>query len=808
MTAFVVFRTLVSHWRRHKLEFATLVIGLAVATALWSGVQALNAEARASYDRAAAALDGDGLASIRSIGGQGIDLADYVALRRSGWPVSPILDGNLQWGEVTLRVIGIDPLTLPPAAETLQIEDGNARFVEFLSPPGLGYVAPETLARLTAEGLPPLAEAANLPRDTLLVDIGVAGQLLDRPGALSRLLLPAETEARTLPADLAARLELVAPDADGDLARLTDSFHLNLTAFGFLSFVVGLFIVYSAIGLAFEQRKPALRTLRACGVSARQLAAMMGLELVLIALVAGFVGVVAGYAIAAALLPDVAASLRGLYGAQVPGRLNLSPSWWLAGIAISVLGALAASGTSLWRAARLPLLATAQPQAWLAAERRRLRLQLVAAALLTVTALGFLLAGEGLVSGFAVMGGLLVAAALALPALLAGILGFGARRATSPLGQWIWADSRQQLSGLSLALMALLLALAVNVGVGTMVSSFRQTFIGYLDQRLAAELYLSGTDDAQAAEIAGWLQARGDVEAVLPIWRAEGRFRDWPLEVYGVLDHSTYRDNWPLIAALPDAWDRVATAQGVLVSEQMSRRFGLAPGDPVTLPAATGRWETSVAAVYADYGNPAAQVMVAQDAFVARWPDADASRMAVRTDPDTVGPLVRELQREFDLGDDAVIDQAALKDLSRGIFERTFAVTVALNALTLIVAGIALLTSLLTLGATRLGQMAPVWALGLTRARLARIEMGKTLGLAALTALAALPLGLAVAWVLTAVINVQAFGWRLPVHFFPGQWVTLGALALITAFLAALWPVWQLRKAPPLLLLQRFSNER
>jgi putative ABC transport system permease protein len=50
-------------------------------------------------------------------------------------------------------------------------------------------------------------------------------------------------------------LRVAAPEDSGDLARLTDSFHLNLTAFGFLSFVVGLFIVYSAIGLAFEQRK-------------------------------------------------------------------------------------------------------------------------------------------------------------------------------------------------------------------------------------------------------------------------------------------------------------------------------------------------------------------------------------------------------------------------------------------------------------------------------------------------------------------------------------------------------------------------
>ncbi|WP_287161923.1 hypothetical protein, partial [Mesorhizobium sp.] len=51
-----VLEALASHWRRNRLQLLTLVLGLALATALWSGVQAINAEARASYDAAAATL--------------------------------------------------------------------------------------------------------------------------------------------------------------------------------------------------------------------------------------------------------------------------------------------------------------------------------------------------------------------------------------------------------------------------------------------------------------------------------------------------------------------------------------------------------------------------------------------------------------------------------------------------------------------------------------------------------------------------------------------------------------------------------
>jgi putative ABC transport system permease protein len=262
------------------------------------------------------------------------------------------------------------------------------------------------------------------------------------------------------------------------------------------------------------------------------------------------------------------------------------------------------------------------------------------------------------------------------------------------------------------------------------------------------------------------------------------------------------------MARAPDAWNQVAEGAGAMISEQMARRLGLDPGDALSLPTPNGEWRVSVAGVYPDYGNPEGQVLANEAAMLAHWPGADRRRLGARADPAGVPAMLADLRAEFGLGQDEAYDQAALKALSARIFDRTFAVTVALNALTLAVAGIALLTSLLTLADARLVQLAPVWALGLTRRRLAWIEAGKALSLAALTALAALPLGLALAWVLTAVVNVRAFGWQLPVELFPGQWARLFALALATAALAALWPAWRLRSVSPLRLLQGFSNER
>jgi putative ABC transport system permease protein len=156
--------------------------------------------------------------------------------------------------------------------------------------------------------------AEGVPGGIALADIAVADRLLGRGGAIDRLLiLPNQPLVQPSLADVAPELERRLPGAEAEIARLTDSFHLNLTAFGLLSFAVGVFIVHGAVGLAFEQRRPTFRTLRARGLPARRLLLLLGVELLFLALVAGAAGMALGGLVAAALLPDVAATLRGLY---------------------------------------------------------------------------------------------------------------------------------------------------------------------------------------------------------------------------------------------------------------------------------------------------------------------------------------------------------------------------------------------------------------------------------------------------------------------------------------------------------------
>lgn len=788
------FAALLSHWVRNPVQLFTLLAGLALATGLWSGVQAINAEARASYDAAASALDEGRYDRLVARDGGAFGQDVFVALRRAGWLVSPMLSGDLDG----VRLIGIDALTAPAGMGPVNLS-GDLDLAGFLTGGDQVFANGATASRL--DGVTVLI-TPDLADDTAVADIGTAQRLLDRAGRIDSLLVRPD-QPRNLPplAQIAPDLTLQPAQGGTDIAGLTDSFHLNLTAFGLLSFAVGIFIVHGAIGLAFEQRRGMVRTLRALGLPLNRLIGLMLAELLVFALVAGVIGVALGYVIAALLLPDVAATLRGLYGADVSGTLQLRPSWWASGLGIALAGTLLAGGSALWGIARMPLLAAAQPRALAMAAGRRARWQMGAALVLLAVAFVLGFNADGLVTGFALLGTLLIGAALALPPVLNGVLAFASGQARSVTAQWFWADTRQQLPGLSLALMALMLAIAANIGVSTMVSSFRLTFTGFLDQRLASELYISTDSAEQTAALVAFAEGAG--AAVLPIQSADVQIAGQPAEVFGTRDHATYRDNWRFLQSTPDAWDATFAGQAVVINEQLARRAGLALGDPVEIGALT----LPVAGIYGDYGNPIGQVVLALDAFALQFPGVEPRQFGLRVAGDPAD-FVTGLTEATGIGAGQTIDQAGIKALSLAIFERTFTVTTALNILTLAVAGFAILMSLLTLAAMRVPQLAPAWAMGMTRAALGRLELLRAVMLAVLTAALALPLGLALAWVLLAVVNVAAFGWQLPMYLFPLDYARLGGFALLAAVLAAGWPAWRLARTPPGDLLKVFANER
>ncbi len=258
------------------MQLATLLIGLISATALWSGVQAINQQARNAYDRAAATFGGVRTASLVAPDAATFPQELFVRLARAGWPVSPVLEGRVQVNGKSFRLLGIEPVTLPADVGSAP-RLGESDLRAFVAPPGQTLAARETLADLQAtEGasprissgaqLPPLHVLPQLVPDVLVVDIGVAQRLLNKPDQVSRLLIG---KAKGKPAPLESvtgdRLKLVPPSAETELERLTDSPLVGTMASRFMGRIVGEVLQANK---AVADKVPGLGSLMSFGTSA------------------------------------------------------------------------------------------------------------------------------------------------------------------------------------------------------------------------------------------------------------------------------------------------------------------------------------------------------------------------------------------------------------------------------------------------------------------------------------------------------------------------------------------------------------
>ena len=783
----------VSYWLRKPWQLVALIVGLSIATAMWTGVQAINNEAKASYDTAASLLTDGQYDQLVPKQGQSISQNTYIALRRAGWLVSPLIEGEIE----NIRFIGLDWATVPFISPytatqfTNDMDTGDSR--QRL------YVHSETAEQL--EVPLPVEIDDTLPLATVIGDVGAIQKILRR-NDLSKLLISSKQPMNQTPLNqITDRLIIQSAKQTADLSQLTQSFHMNLTAFSLLSFTVGLFIVYSTVGLTFEQRNGLIQVLRVLGIPLREVIAILIFEALLIAIASAVLGILLGYLIAATLLPDVAATLRGLYGAQIPSSLTMRVDWWLSGIGMALFGTTVAFADRIWQLNRTPLLATSRPRLTIAvSEMITQRFAYAALIFLCFT----LLVGiffDSLLAGFFVLGGMLLTAAFWLPLILRWMLVQLQGFVSSAYRSWFLADIRHQLPSLNLALMALLLAVSTSIGVSTMVSSFRVTFVDFLNQRLAPELFVEVENVFQSQSLIKHL-ARTNREA-LPLVFTTQQLAGETIDLLGIVVGPTYREHWTFLHSTNKVWDSIADGSAVMINEQLAQRSGLKVGDSVAVDLLGNK---PIAAIIADYGNPNGQIVAASQLIQSIDDTLYAKQFGIRTQH--VDETKDELISAIGIAPGQFIDQASLKTTSMKVFDRTFIVTKSLNILTMVVASLSLLITLFTLLNLRLPSLSTVWALGFAWQKITWHELVRAMLLTALISICALPTGLGLAWVLLNIINVEAFGWQLPMHFFPSSYLQIIGLALISASIATLWPTYFLQKKQPSTLLKIFSNER
>ena len=145
-----------------------------------------------------------------------------------------------------------------------------------------------------------------------------------------------------------------------------------------------------------------------------------------------------------------------------------------------------------------------------------------------------------------------------------------------------------------------------------------------------------------------------------------------------------------------------------------------------------------------------------------------------------------------------VAPNSELRRNAIAIFDRTFAITWALEAVAIVVAMLGAANSLLALVLDRRRELGLLRYLGASTAQVRGMILTEAGLLGALAILLGLALGFALSLLLIFVVNKQSFGWTIQFHL---PWALLGgALALVwlVTVLAGIYPARMATRLDPL----------
>lgn len=835
------------HIARRPLQSLFFVLGVAIGVAMIVAIDLANGSASRAFTLGTETVTGR--ATHQIVGGpSGLDEQLYARLRRElGFRQSaPVVEDYviaLELDAQPMRLLGIDPFADAPFRSYLGPQNPGLApdyLTDLMVRPHTVLLSAEVANRYALQSgdaitvrrgseeltvqivglLAPTDELSRRALDSVLIaDIASAQEILGRVGRLDQidLILPAGEAG----AAEQARIETILPPSvriepvaarSGTVNEMTAAFNLNLTALSLLALVVGMFLIYNTVTFSVVQRRAVLGTVRALGMTRREVYVLILVEAGVLGLIGTGLGLLLGIGLGRGLVQLVTQTINDLFFVVAVREIDI-PFWTLLkGGVIGVAAALLGAALPAYEATSAPPAGALQRSNL--EERSRQLLPW-----LTVAGLGSLALGAGLlipewnlVVAFAGLFAVILGGALLTPLLTLGLMrvagwlvaaqGVTARMAPRTI--------TRSLSRTAVAIAALMVSVSVIIGVGVMIGSFRTTVEQWLEDVLQADIFISPPSltsnqvlTTLDQQVVAQMQTFPGISTVATT-RA--------VEVSGFFGATTSAVRLQAIsedlagadrryaAAIGD-WQRTwqaVEAGGVLINEPMANRLDLQVGDQLRLQTDRGPQEFPIVGVAIDF-DVNNVVLMHDPVYRQFWADREISALGLFVAAgEDVDQKVNEIRAAF-AGQTELLVQSNLSTRTGAleVFDRTFAITVALQLLAAIVAFIGILSTLMSLQLERSREIGVLRATGMTRRQLWRLSLFETGLLGTTAGLVAMPMGILLAIILIYIINLRSFGWTLTMQLRPVDFVQAFLIALVAALLAGLYPAWRMGQMQP-----------
>jgi putative ABC transport system permease protein len=809
-------RPLIKEPIRTALSLFAVALGVGVVIAIDLAGNAAAGSFRSSVET----LAGDSDFEVTAVGG----VPDEVLVKLVTLPyplrVHPRIEDTVALTDTgeTIPLIGVDIIGgALQASGNLKTPDDSVGFRDKVwVTAGLGLKPGEKIrlvlndheSSYTVRGvLKPEVASADESR-AVLMDIGTAKQDLGRGARLDSILIrvpgtPGIEEwervlRQTLPPNVTLNRQGTRTEENRSMLQ---AFRWNLRVLSYIALVVGAFLIYNSISVSVVRRRPEIGILRAMGASRSLiLLAFLG-ESACLGFAGGLLGLVLGRVMALGAVRLIGATVKSLYVSSSPAPITLSSSSVVLALTIGV-GVAILSGFSPAREA-----ATIAPTEAMARGRREYEVRLRKTRdLLLAVLLGLAAAmisrlppvGAKPIFGYLSAFLLLGASALAIPAIVSVTMALASDALRHAFGAEGLLASRSLAASLgrtSVLVGALSTAIAMMVSVGIMVGSFRKTVQIWMENRLRADLYLRPAGPAGADRHP---TLSTDIEpqiAALPGVAAVGWLRAYSISYQGLpatlaatnasIASRYGRQEFMSGGSRDQIFERLIQNDNVIVSEPFANKHHVRSGDAITLPIGERSHSFRVLGIYYDYSDERGYVIMDRSTLLKYLPDPAPSSLAVYAASGAKLDDIRRAVERVCLGRKVLIfpNRSMLAEGIR-IFDRTFAITYALEAIAVLVAVMGIGGALMALVIDRRRELGLLRFLGAARGQIRRLILVEAGLLGLLANLMGLIVGVLLSLILIFVINKQSFGWTIRFHW-PVA-VLLGALSLVyTATVAA-----------------------
>jgi putative ABC transport system permease protein len=627
-----------------------------------------------------------------------------------------------------------------------------------------------------------------------VMDIAAVQEIFGQVGRLTRIdlrLAPGadrKSVQRRVESLLPPGLAVGAPqDNVAATERLSRAYRVNLNVLALVALFTGSMLVFATQTLALARRRPQFALLRTLGLSRARLVGGVIAEAALLGVVGAAGGILAGHAFAAFALhhfgPDLGAGYFG--GDAVTLGFEARPTVVFA--ALGILASIAGSALPAREAARAaPAAALKASDADVSTGYARWPSWM----LMSIgAALTLLPATNGLpIAGYLAIALIIVGGILAMPQVAALVL-LVARTPRNVPARLAVSYLRASPGRVAAMLAAMVASVSLMVAMAIMVTSFRQSLEDWLGVMLPADLYLRSASESVvfshaerdalvAVEGVAHVEFMRATSVVLApsAPRVALLARDIdpanPGERLALVD-----DSLPPDPRTPFAW----------VSEPVADANRLALGSTLTVPLGGRNASFTVAGIWRDYARQQGAIVIERARYVGLTGDDTVNEAALWLAPNADVGDVKSAIESLAGGSTHVLlaTPGELRKLSLAAFDRTFAVTYALEAAAVLIGLVGLSATLVAQTLARRREFGMLRHVGMTRTQLEAMLAFEGGVLASIGAVAGLALGFVISLILVHVVNRQSFHWGMSLHVPAFPLVALMATLIVLGIVSA-----------------------